>query len=50
VPYMLVVGHQEVSDAAVSVRRHREGDIGRETVPEVVARLRLAIDTRAAPG
>jgi threonyl-tRNA synthetase len=28
VPYMLVVGDKERKDAAVSVRRHREGDLG----------------------
>jgi threonyl-tRNA synthetase len=49
-PYMLVVGDQEESDATVAVRRHREGDIGSETVPEVIGRLRRAIDLRAAPG
>ena len=27
-PYMLVVGDQEADYGAVSVRRHREGDIG----------------------
>ena len=29
VPYMLVVGDKEEDDRQVSVRRHREGDLGR---------------------
>ena len=34
IPYMLVVGDQEQADQAVSVRRHREGDIGAQPVTE----------------
>jgi threonyl-tRNA synthetase len=34
VPYMLVVGDKEAEDGSVSVRRHREGDIGAMKVAE----------------
>ncbi len=39
VPYMLVVGDREAESDTVSVRRHRVGDSGTETVAEVVAQL-----------
>jgi threonyl-tRNA synthetase len=32
VPYMLVVGDAEQEAGAVAVRRHREGDVGQESV------------------
>jgi threonyl-tRNA synthetase len=37
-PYMLVVGDQEEEAAGVSVRRHREGDIGSMSIGEFAAR------------
>jgi len=37
-PYMLVVGDQEATDGAVSVRRHREGDLGALAVAEFADR------------
>ncbi len=39
IPYMLIVGDREAESGSVSLRRHREGDIGSATVAEVVARL-----------
>jgi threonyl-tRNA synthetase len=39
VPYMLVVGDQEVEAGTVSLRRHREGDLGSVTVDELIRRL-----------
>jgi threonyl-tRNA synthetase len=38
IPYMLVVGDAEQEAGAVAVRRHREGDIGQETVEAFGAR------------
>ena len=43
VPYMLVVGDQEQSDGTVSVRKHREGDLGASPTMEVAASLSAAI-------
>jgi threonyl-tRNA synthetase len=47
VPYMLVVGDQEQTDGTVSVRRHREGDLGAAPVEEFVERARDEIERRA---
>jgi threonyl-tRNA synthetase len=47
VPYMLVVGDQEEDDRRVSVRRHREGDLGAMSVGDLVARLTDEIARRA---
>jgi threonyl-tRNA synthetase len=38
VPYMLVVGDQEVESGSVAVRRHREGDLGSMPVDEFAER------------
>ncbi len=38
-PYMLVVGERERDDGAVSVREHREGDIGTMTIEQFTERL-----------
>ena len=43
VPYMLVVGDQEQADGTVSVRKHREGDLGASPTMEVAASLSAAI-------
>jgi threonyl-tRNA synthetase len=38
-PYMLVVGKREAENGEVSLRRHREGDLGSMPVSDVVERL-----------
>jgi threonyl-tRNA synthetase len=40
VPYMLVVGDREAEGRAVSLRRHREGDLGAVALDELGERLR----------
>jgi threonyl-tRNA synthetase len=40
VPYMLVVGDREAEQRAVSLRRHKEGDLGTLSLDEAIARLR----------
>jgi threonyl-tRNA synthetase len=51
VPYMLVVGDKESDEAAVAVRRHREGDIGTEPVGEFADRaLREVAEKRPRGG
>jgi threonyl-tRNA synthetase len=47
VPYMLVVGDQELEAGAVAVRRHREGDLGAMPVDEFAARAAREIEERA---
>jgi threonyl-tRNA synthetase len=39
VPYMLVVGDREAEQRAVSLRRHREGDLGTMPLEEAIGRL-----------
>jgi threonyl-tRNA synthetase len=39
IPYMLVVGEREQADGAVSVRAHREGDLGSVSTAEFSQRL-----------
>jgi threonyl-tRNA synthetase len=43
VPYMLVIGDKEEDDSKVSVRRHREGDIGSLAVSELADQLAAEI-------
>jgi threonyl-tRNA synthetase len=39
IPYMLIVGEREQTDATVSVREHRGGDLGSEPTAEFARRL-----------
>jgi threonyl-tRNA synthetase len=39
IPYMLVLGDREVESDTLSVRRHREGDLGALSLDEFRARL-----------
>ena len=47
-PYMLVVGDREQEAGRVSVRRHREGDLGDMSVPDFAERARREIEERGA--
>jgi threonyl-tRNA synthetase len=47
VPYMLVVGDKEVEAGEVSVRRHREGDLGSSSVDAFAARIADEVAQRA---
>jgi threonyl-tRNA synthetase len=42
IPYMLVVGKREAENGEVSLRKHREGDIGSMSVNDAVQRLSAA--------
>ena len=48
-PYMLIVGDRESETGEVSVRRHREGDLGAMPVAEFVQRARGEVEARTAP-
>ena len=43
---MLIVGDQEQADGTVSVRKHREGDLGTQPVSDFAASLSDAILAR----
>jgi threonyl-tRNA synthetase len=46
VPYMLVVGDQELSEGTVAVRKHREGDLGSVPAGDFAGSLSAAILAR----
>jgi threonyl-tRNA synthetase len=48
IPYMLVVGDREAEQRAVSLRRHREGDLGTTPLEEAVGRLTAEAEERKA--
>ncbi len=49
IPYMLIVGSTEESDGSVSVRRHKEGDIGVFDFSKLITNLKAEIDTKQLP-
>ncbi|NGP88862.1 threonine--tRNA ligase [Fodinibius halophilus] len=49
IPYMLIVGGDEESEGTVSVRRHKEGDIGTFDFSEFISNLTDEIDNKEVP-
>ena len=49
VPYMLVVGDREAEEGTVSVRRHKEGDLGSLSVADFAAKLKAEGGEPAVP-
>jgi len=49
IPYMLIVGDKEQSEGTVSVRRHKEGDIGTFDFSEFISNLNQEIDSKKNP-
>ena len=49
IPYMLIVGGDEESDGTVSVRRHKEGDIGTFDFSEFISNLTTEINNKEVP-
>lgn len=49
IPYMLIVGSDEESEGTVSVRRHKEGDIGTFDFSEFISNLKDEIDKKEVP-
>jgi len=46
---MLIVGGKEENDGTVSVRRHKEGDIGTFDFSEFISNLTTEIDNKEVP-
>jgi len=46
IPYMLIVGEKERTSRAVSIRRHKEGDLGSVPLDECLARILDEIHTK----
>ncbi|MDX1671510.1 MAG: threonine--tRNA ligase [Balneolaceae bacterium] len=49
IPYMLVVGAEEQSSGTVSVRRHKEGDIGTFEFHEFISKIGNEIEEKSLP-
>jgi threonyl-tRNA synthetase len=47
VPYMLIIGEKEAAGEMISVRKHKEGDIGSQKTAEFVHNLCTIIKTRS---
>ncbi len=47
VPYMLVVGDEEVASSSVSLRLRNGEDVGLQTLPQAKARIKAAIEERS---
>ena len=47
VPYMLVMGDNEVADGTLSVRSRKDGDLGAKSVDEFIAAALVEINTKA---
>jgi len=46
IPYMLIIGDREAEEGTVSVRRHREGDLGAQALDAFVERIREDVQQR----
>lgn len=49
IPYMLIVGEKEESEGTVSVRRHKEGDIGTFDFSKFISNLTTEIKNKEVP-
>ncbi|EDX85458.1 threonyl-tRNA synthetase [Synechococcus sp. PCC 7335] len=47
IPVMSVIGDQEVTDNTLSIRTRKEGDLGAIALPEVLSRIKAALETRS---
>ncbi len=49
IPYMVIVGEKEESDSTVSLRRHKQGDIGTFKLEEFLNKVKNEIESRSLP-
>lgn len=47
IPYMFIVGKKEVQDKNVSVRKHKEGDLGRFNLDEMIQKLKEDVKSKS---
>ena len=47
IPYMIVVGDKEMASSAVSLRLRSGENIGSQTLPELKARIKAAIEAKS---
>jgi threonyl-tRNA synthetase len=48
VPYMFVVGKKEVQNHTVSVRRHKQGDLGSFEMEKIIRKLKEEVESKAS--
>ena len=46
VPYMIVLGEEEVKSGVLAIRKHGEGDLGRMTKEEFIAFVNKEIESQ----
>ena len=46
IPYMFIVGKREVQSKSVSVRRHKQGDLGQFDLDEIIAKLEQEVENK----
>ena len=46
IPYMFIVGKREVQSKSVSVRRHKQGDLGQFDLDEIIAKLEQEMENK----
>ncbi len=44
VPYMIIIGEQEMTEDKISIRRHGQGDLGKISVPEFIQQVNEEIN------
>ena len=47
IPYMIIVGKQEVAAQTISVRRHGAGDLGSMSTLDLIARMQQEVETKS---
>ena len=47
VPYMLIAGEKEETDGTVSVRSHKEGDLGSMSLQDFIQKIAVEVQTKA---
>ena len=46
IPYMLIIGNKEIESKTVSVRNHKDGDIGNFKVEDILSKIKEEIKTK----
>lgn len=46
IPYMFIIGKREVQSKSVSVRRHKQGDLGQFDLDEIIAKLKQEVENK----
>lgn len=48
-PYMIVVGDKEKEEKTISLRKHKEGDLGKSSIDELIQKLKQEIENKVLP-